>query len=183
MAPWRGATWRRTSACAPPTARWRAARWKTGPSRYQDLEPYYEKAEWEMGVSGDVQRQHRSRRRGGKPLPMPPLPPNREHQILHPAAKRLGLHPFDIPMLRNTRALQRPRRLHALPLVRRVRLRSERAHRHAQHRHPHGARHRKLRTAHRVHDEGDPARQPRPRHRRGLFRCRKAACRSRPPTW
>ena len=37
-----------------------------------------------------------------KPLPMPPLPPSREHQILLPAAKRLGLHPFDIPMLRNT---------------------------------------------------------------------------------
>ena len=29
-----------------------------------------------------------------KPLPMPPLPPNREYGILEPAAKRLGLHPF-----------------------------------------------------------------------------------------
>jgi choline dehydrogenase-like flavoprotein len=33
---------------------------------------------------------------------MPPLAPSKEHQILLPAAKRLGLHPFDIPMLRNT---------------------------------------------------------------------------------
>jgi choline dehydrogenase-like flavoprotein len=33
---------------------------------------------------------------------MPALPPNREYEILHPAAKRLGLHPFDIPMFRNT---------------------------------------------------------------------------------
>jgi choline dehydrogenase-like flavoprotein len=33
---------------------------------------------------------------------MPPLPPGREHEILKPAAKRLGLHPFDIPMLRNS---------------------------------------------------------------------------------
>ena len=33
---------------------------------------------------------------------MPPLPANREHEILKPAAERLGLHPFDIPMLRNT---------------------------------------------------------------------------------
>lgn len=33
---------------------------------------------------------------------MPPLPPNREYQILKPAAERLGLHPFDIPMLRNS---------------------------------------------------------------------------------
>jgi len=71
------------------------------PVSYQDLEPYYEKAEWELGVSGDdsnnIFRPPRKR-----PLPMPPLPPNRECQILKPAAERLGLHPFDIPMLRNS---------------------------------------------------------------------------------
>ena len=71
------------------------------PISYADLEPWYEKAEWEMGVSGDDSgNPFKSPRR--KPLPMPPLPPSREHQILLPAAKRLGLHPFDIPMLRNT---------------------------------------------------------------------------------
>ena len=71
------------------------------PISHQDLEPYYEKAEWEMGVSGDVSGDpFKAPRR--KDLPMPPLPPNREYQILHPAAKKLGLHPFDIPMLRNS---------------------------------------------------------------------------------
>lgn len=71
------------------------------PISYADLEPYYEKAEWEMGVSGDVSNDpFKAPRR--KNLPMPPLSPNREYQILHPAAKRLGLHPFDIPMLRNS---------------------------------------------------------------------------------
>ena len=71
------------------------------PISYQELEPYYEKAEWEIGVSGDWSADpfHAPRR---KPLPMPPLPPTREYEILHPAAKRLGLHPFDIPMLRNS---------------------------------------------------------------------------------
>ena len=71
------------------------------PVSYQDLEPYYEKAEWEIGVSGDVSGDpfHAPRRRA---LPMPPLPPNREYELLYPAAKRLGLHPFDIPMLRNS---------------------------------------------------------------------------------
>jgi choline dehydrogenase-like flavoprotein len=71
------------------------------PISYQDLEPYYEKAEVEVGVSGDVEPNifKAPRRRS---LPMPAFPPNREHQILHPAAKRLGLHPFDIPMFRNT---------------------------------------------------------------------------------
>src|SRR5260370_10873439 len=39
---------------------------------------------------------------GSKPLPMPPLPVNREYGILKPAAQSLGLHPFDLPMLRNS---------------------------------------------------------------------------------
>jgi len=71
------------------------------PIAYQDLEPYYEKAEWEMGVSGDdTGNPFKGPRR--RALPMPPLPPNKEHQVLWPAAQRLGLHPFHIPMLRNT---------------------------------------------------------------------------------
>ena len=71
------------------------------PIGYDDLEPFYDKAEYEIGVSGDESGNpfHGPRRRG---LPMPPLPPNREFGILEPAAKRLGLHPFPIPMLRNS---------------------------------------------------------------------------------
>jgi choline dehydrogenase-like flavoprotein len=71
------------------------------PISYEDLEPYYEKAEYEIGISGDDSGTpfHGPRRR---PLPMPPLPPNREFQILEPAAKRLDLHPFPIPMARNS---------------------------------------------------------------------------------
>jgi len=71
------------------------------PISYDDLEPFYEKAEYEIGVSGDYSGTpfHGPRRR---PLPMPPLPPNREFGILEPAAKRLGLHPFHIPMARNS---------------------------------------------------------------------------------
>ncbi len=71
------------------------------PISYAELEPYYEKAEYEIGVSGDVAADpfHGPRR---KPLPMPPLPVNREYGILKPAAQRLGLHPFDLPMLRNS---------------------------------------------------------------------------------
>jgi len=71
------------------------------PISYDDLEPFYEKAEYEIGVSGDYSGTpfHGPRRR---PLPMPPLPPNREFEILEPAAKRLGLHPFHIAMARNS---------------------------------------------------------------------------------
>ena len=71
------------------------------PISYDALEPYYEKAEYEIGVSGDYSATpfHGPRRRA---LPMPPLPPTREFEILEPAAKRLGLHPFHIPMARNS---------------------------------------------------------------------------------
>ena len=71
------------------------------PIGYDDLEPYYDKAEYEIGISGDYSGTpfHGPRKR---PLPMPPLPPGREFAILEPAAKRLGLHPFHIPMARNS---------------------------------------------------------------------------------
>jgi choline dehydrogenase-like flavoprotein len=71
------------------------------PISYDDLEPYYEKAEWEIGVSGDDTNNifHAPRKR---PVPMPPLSPNREYTILKPAAERLGFHPFDVMMLRNS---------------------------------------------------------------------------------
>lgn len=71
------------------------------PIGYDDLEPFYEKAEYEIGISGDYTGTPLAgpRKRG---LPMPPLPPNREFEILEPAAKRLGLHPFHVPMARNS---------------------------------------------------------------------------------
>ena len=61
------------------------------PISYSDLEPYYEKAEWELGVSGDDSGNVFKAPRQ-KQLPMPPLAPNREYEILKPAAERLGLH-------------------------------------------------------------------------------------------
>ncbi|MGA2593405.1 MAG: GMC family oxidoreductase [Bryobacteraceae bacterium] len=72
------------------------------PISYDDLEPYYEQAEWEMGVSGnDSNNPFKGPRR--KPLPMPPVSPQgREHEILDKGARRLGIHPFHIPMLRNS---------------------------------------------------------------------------------
>lgn len=71
------------------------------PITYHDLEPYYEKAEWEIGVSG---------KSGANPFeaprkqeyPMPPFAYNKSANLLADAAIRLGLHPFPIPMLRNS---------------------------------------------------------------------------------
>src|SRR6185503_1026178 len=45
------------------------------PIRYKDLETYYERAEWEIGVAGDdaASARHWPRRKG---YPMPPIPVN-----------------------------------------------------------------------------------------------------------
>jgi len=72
------------------------------PISYEDMEPYYERAEYEIGVSGDVDPNIFKGPRK-KPLPMPPMAPKcREYEILKPAALRLGLHPFDTPLLINS---------------------------------------------------------------------------------
>ena len=72
------------------------------PITYDELEPYYEQAEHEIGVSGDVEPNvFQGPRR--KPLPMPPMEPrSKEYEILMPAAERLGLHPFDLPLAINS---------------------------------------------------------------------------------
>jgi choline dehydrogenase-like flavoprotein len=71
------------------------------PITYQELEPYYTKAEWEIGVSGKAGANPFEPPRS-RPYPMPPLPFNREAGKLAPAAKRLGWHPFPIPMAINS---------------------------------------------------------------------------------
>lgn len=71
------------------------------PISYEELEPCYEKAEWEIGVAGDdFQNPFAPPRK--KAHPMPPFEYNREGEVLADAARRLGLHPFPLPMLRNS---------------------------------------------------------------------------------
>lgn len=71
------------------------------PITYNDLEPFYEKAEYEVGVSGDMSNNPFAPPRKN-PYPMPGFSFNREGRILEPAAQRKGWHPFPIPMLRNS---------------------------------------------------------------------------------
>ncbi len=72
------------------------------PISYDDIEPYYEQAEYEVGVSGDMSTNPYAPPRK-KPFPMPAFEYNWEDEnIVIPAIKRLGLHPFPIPMLRNS---------------------------------------------------------------------------------
>jgi choline dehydrogenase-like flavoprotein len=72
------------------------------PITYDDLEPYYEKAEWEWGVSGDMTNNPFSPFRK-KDYPNPAFPYNLEGRLLHETTTRMGLHPFPIPMLRLSR--------------------------------------------------------------------------------
>jgi choline dehydrogenase-like flavoprotein len=82
------------------------------PITYADLEPYYTKVEWEIGVSGlagvnpfDPPR--------SKPYPMPPLPVKSSGVLLERGARKLGLHPVPAPMAINTRPFRgRPACIH-----------------------------------------------------------------------
>ena len=65
------------------------------PLRYRDLEPYYTKAEWELGVSGvpgpfDPPR--------SRPYPLPPLPVKSSGVLFERGARALGLHPQPAPL-------------------------------------------------------------------------------------
>ena len=59
------------------------------PITYDDLEPYYSKVEWDMGVSGAPGHSDPPRSR---PFPMPPLPINSSGAIMEKGAAALGLH-------------------------------------------------------------------------------------------
>lgn len=67
------------------------------PIGYEEMEPYYEKAEWTIGVSGQgwASPFDPPRRRD---YPVPPLARNSAGAILEKGAKALGLHPFPTPM-------------------------------------------------------------------------------------
>ena len=67
------------------------------PITYDELEPYYTKAEWEIGISGQAGANPFDPPRS-KPYPTPPLPYDREAEIFIRGAKKLGLHPFPIPL-------------------------------------------------------------------------------------
>jgi choline dehydrogenase-like flavoprotein len=67
------------------------------PIRYADLEPYYTKVEWEIGVSGLAGASPFDPPRS-KPYPMPPLPVKSSGVIFERAARQLGWNPFPAPM-------------------------------------------------------------------------------------
>jgi len=67
------------------------------PITYAELEPFYTKAEWELGISGlgganpfDPPR--------SKPYPLPPMPIKSSGVLLERGARKLGWHPYPAPL-------------------------------------------------------------------------------------
>jgi gluconate 2-dehydrogenase alpha chain len=75
------------------------------PLSYADLEPYYDRAEYELGVSGKAGNLQGRKIEGGNPFeaprrrdyPLPPLMVERAAALFDAGAKRAGLHPFSTP--------------------------------------------------------------------------------------
>jgi gluconate 2-dehydrogenase alpha chain len=75
------------------------------PIGYADIEPYYDKVEYDMGVSGKAGNLKGKKIAGGNTFEAPrkrdyPLPPLRRsgwNDLVSGAAKRLGWHPFPGP--------------------------------------------------------------------------------------
>ena len=65
------------------------------PVSYEELEPYYTKVDWEVGVSGVPGPGDPPRSR---PYPTPPLPVKSAGVLMERAAKKLGFKPFPSPM-------------------------------------------------------------------------------------
>ena len=67
------------------------------PIIYADMEPYYTKAEDDLGVSGLAGASPFDPPRS-KPYPLPPLPVKSSGVLFERAARKLGLHPFPAPL-------------------------------------------------------------------------------------
>ncbi len=67
------------------------------PITYAELEPYYTKAEWDLGISGLAGASPFESPRS-KPYPVPPMPIKSSGVLMERAAKRLGWHASPVPL-------------------------------------------------------------------------------------
>jgi choline dehydrogenase-like flavoprotein len=67
------------------------------PITYADLEPYYTKAEYDLGISGLAGANPFEGPRS-KPYPLAPMPVKSSGVLFERATKKLGLHPFPAPV-------------------------------------------------------------------------------------
>jgi choline dehydrogenase-like flavoprotein len=71
------------------------------PFSYEDLQPYYDQIQEEVGISGDAAAE--IWRPPGAPYPMPGLPPFPQAQVLKRGFDKLGMHTAPLPVAINTR--------------------------------------------------------------------------------
>jgi choline dehydrogenase-like flavoprotein len=71
------------------------------PITYADMEPWYDRAEWEIGVSGSAEGDTSGAWRA-RDYPMPPVPSTRPAEVLAHGAKRLGISTLAVPLLINS---------------------------------------------------------------------------------
>src|SRR5919199_1765543 len=69
------------------------------PLSYDDLEPYYTRVEYLIGVAGNGDNPFVPR---SKPYPLSPLRPFRTSEIFRRAAREMGLHPYPTPVAVNS---------------------------------------------------------------------------------
>ncbi|MDP9027992.1 MAG: GMC family oxidoreductase [Actinomycetota bacterium] len=72
------------------------------PIGYDELEPWYTRAERQLGVSGSENGDTAAGRRS-EPYPLPPLPPTRSTAVLQRGADALGISTTVVPLLINSR--------------------------------------------------------------------------------
>lgn len=72
------------------------------PIGYADLAPYYDRVEWELGVSGDAESDVSRRTPRSMPYPMPALPSDAVRVALSGAASTLGWKASPIPFAINS---------------------------------------------------------------------------------
>ena len=72
------------------------------PFPYEELAPYYDRVEWELGVAGDSQSAVGKAHPGRKPFPMPAFPDDKTRIILRDAIEKLGGQASPIPLAFNS---------------------------------------------------------------------------------
>lgn len=71
------------------------------PISYEELEPFYQRAEWEIGVSGNgASNRHEGPRQ--RDYPMPPLPDEPTTTVLRRGAAKLGIETTHVPLAINS---------------------------------------------------------------------------------
>ena len=72
------------------------------PFTYDELAPYYDRIEWELGVAGDSESAVGKAHPGRRPFPMPAFPENKTREILRNAIEKIGGQASPIPLAFNS---------------------------------------------------------------------------------